>query len=510
MRLATRFVLAFAVVLTPLSIVLGLQQYKLMQIANEERLDAAETALRLSYAPVQDRVTIPQRLSRIVSPLTDLPTADCDKTMTLYVAGTSRVDRIAVHSPDGTRVCGLWGEGEVLPLAPQALSDEPDWTRGWSREDGTRGVYRRLQMESGDLLYLETTFPERLPVPAEFEATRVELPDGSLIAGDEIGTHKSNRIMTIQMNGGNLVIRGLLSKGALTQTSFAQFIAAFAVPLFTLIAGLGLAWWLAERLSLNDLRGLSHDMEKFRLSRTMPAPFNPEGHAAEVGEMRESFEAMVEQLLHEEALTEDALKHRDLVFRELYHRVGNNFQTILSIISLSKRHTDDPIANSLLSRVQDRVRDMDMVHQMMHQTEGAVLMRADRVIGRLAARFVDDHRKELPGLTLETDLEALDLGVRRIFPLAYVLSETLSNCRCSFQLRNPVHPVIRITLKQKDAETACLCIDNGPFDRAPDLDQKGVGRLLIRAFVRELNGTKTLAFEDGMVRLHVTFPLSSA
>lgn len=510
MRLATRFVLAFAVVLTPLCIVLGLQQYKLMHAAHDKRLEAVENALRLSYAPIQERVTIPQRLSRIVAPMTDLPTADCDRTMALYVAGTSRVDRVAVYGPDGARICGFWDAGDTLPLDPTALPGEADWTRGWSREDGTMGVYRRLQMESGDLLYAEITFPARKPVPAEFEATRVELSDGALIAGDEIGPHKTNRVMTIQMHGSNLVIKGLLSKGALTQTTFMQLAAAFAVPLFTLIAGLALAWWLAERLSLYDLRGLSRDMESFRLHRTMPAPFDSQGHAAEVSEMRESFEAMVEQLLHEEALTEDALKHRDLVFRELYHRVGNNFQTILSIISLSKRHTDDPTTIAMLSRIQDRVRDMDVVHQMLHQTEGAVLMRADRVIARLATRFSADHAQELPGLMIETDLDALDLGIRRIFPLAYVLSETLSNCLSAFRARNAASSLIRISLKRRDAGTACLCIDNGPFESAPDLEQEGVGRLLIRAFVRELAGTKTLDFKDGMVRLHVTFPLTSA
>ena len=94
----------------------------------------------------------------------------------------------------------------------------------------------------------------------------------------------------------------------------------------------------------------------------------------------------------EEAL-QDSLREKDMLFREVHHRVKNNLQTISSLFSLQADFLADPQALSALDASRSRVEAMGRIHQQLYQTEDWARVDFDEFLGEL----VEDLRNVCGG-----------------------------------------------------------------------------------------------------------------
>ena len=97
-----------------------------------------------------------------------------------------------------------------------------------------------------------------------------------------------------------------------------------------------------------------------------------------------------------------------------------------------------------------------------------------------------------------------------MFPIAYVLSENLTNCARGLAAHQVENPKVEVHFGPGAEGEAVLRIANGPYAAPLDLEGGGAGKQLIAAFVRELRGDMSLSNHEGQVVFEVRFPVDPA
>jgi two-component sensor histidine kinase len=101
------------------------------------------------------------------------------------------------------------------------------------------------------------------------------------------------------------------------------------------------AWCAAERLVSRYIRRLGRAIRAFASGAALWATSDG-GAPAELREVGQAFLRMTDTILHDEAELEDTVHQREVLLREVHHRVKNNLQLIASIMNMQMRRAKSP------------------------------------------------------------------------------------------------------------------------------------------------------------------------
>lgn len=192
-----------------------------------------------------------------------------------------------------------------------------------------------------------------------------------------------------------------------------------------------------------------------------------------------------------------ALEANQMLFREIHHRVKNNLQAVNSLINLQKI---DPGAKQEMSH---RIQAMVAVHEQIYRNDQFGLVDASTYIPAIIGKLVESYGREV---TLNYDLEAMEVDREHALPLGLVANEVVSNAM-KYAFPDNRDGKLDVALKKtEDGRTGILTIhDNGTgFD--PKTSPKGTGSKLINGLVAQIQGESGYHFEQG-TRFEMRFPL---
>ena len=206
------------------------------------------------------------------------------------------------------------------------------------------------------------------------------------------------------------------------------------------------------------------------------------------------------------------LAEKEVLLREVHHRVKNNFQVIASLLHLQALATTDPTATAVLSASEHRVRAMAMIHEQLHESanlrEIALAPQANLLMANLFSSFGVDRSRICGRVTVgQGDHSApLVLGVDTAIPILLILNELMSNSlKHAFPQRRSGS--IRIEAHKRDANLELTVADDGigvPEDLA-GRKSKSLGLQIVEILARQLRGTWELKREHGTV-FRLSFP----
>lgn len=228
----------------------------------------------------------------------------------------------------------------------------------------------------------------------------------------------------------------------------------------------------------------------------------------------EELEAVAKALLrlhNSEAHLRQALAERDLLLREVNHRVKNSLQLVLSMLSLQGNEFREAGAKELFAKAIARVTAIASIHERLYQDNDPLTIDMQTYLTGLCAELERAGIGEERPVALRTDIEQLRLPTENGVSVALLVNELVMN---SLKHGRPAdrQPVIAVSLKRIDAGQARLTIaDNGPGigtngNTASGKPPSGLGSRLISMLVRQLNGQLRIDDADGYAA-HITFPL---
>ncbi len=201
-----------------------------------------------------------------------------------------------------------------------------------------------------------------------------------------------------------------------------------------------------------------------------------------------------------------ALREKETMLKELYHRVKNNLQVITSLFNLQAHTLPDGAARIALQEAADRVRAMALVHEKFYQSSNLALISLDQYIVDLCRQLGAVAAAEKHGISLQTEVEPLQVSLETAIPLGLILNELISNSlKHAFPTGGGGQIVVRLhhlPHGEADPDTCPMLLivsDNG-IGIPPEFDRTSsatLGLRLIEGLTAQLNGKFSLETKDG-------------
>ena len=186
----------------------------------------------------------------------------------------------------------------------------------------------------------------------------------------------------------------------------------------------------------------------------------------------------------------DSLHEKEVLLKEIHHRVKNNLQIITSLLSLQSSFIRDPEDLRLFEDSQMQVRSMAMVHEQLYQSERLSRINMRIYLRSLCEKLYDVYRVSPSRITLDIDSEEIFYDVEAATPLALLVNELVSN---SLKYAFPENRKGKVTVSMKMHETFCkLTVADDGVGLSADLDlsdSRTLGCRLISALVDQISGS---------------------
>lgn len=184
-------------------------------------------------------------------------------------------------------------------------------------------------------------------------------------------------------------------------------------------------------------------------------------------------------------------KEKDLLLKEIHHRVKNNLQVITSLLSLQSHSIVDPTTKELFSQSQHRINSMAMIHEMLYQSNDLSKINYKSYLDQLVEKLVSSFKGINHQVKIDLDVPELFLNIDTAIPLGLLITEIITN---ALKYGMPDAQTGQLTLKMQilDAPNFLLEIgDNGPGYTGDfnSQKQKSLGLRLIQQLAIQLNGS---------------------
>ena len=193
-----------------------------------------------------------------------------------------------------------------------------------------------------------------------------------------------------------------------------------------------------------------------------------------------------------------ALVQRNLLLREVYHRVKNNLQLVDSILVMQGRRLSDPEAKTELAGLRTRIYALGLVHQQLMGSANLQTFDVAPFLQELTGNILDGGAST--SISINVNAEPLDVGLDFAIPLGLLVTELVTNSLKHAFPGGKGH--IDVALSRNDDGTFALVIsdDGTGYDSgaSPQSDLAGgLGSKIITALVNQLKATMTIQSEHG-------------
>ncbi len=203
-----------------------------------------------------------------------------------------------------------------------------------------------------------------------------------------------------------------------------------------------------------------------------------------------------------------SLQEKEVLLKEIHHRVKNNLQIVSSLLSLQSDALADPHLLAQFQDSQDRVRSMALVHETLYQSQDLAQLDMAPYIRTLSTQLLQSYDVDPPRIALRIQADRLLLDLDQAIPCGLILNELLTNAfKYAFP---PSHTgVVHVELHSITAQQARLVVRDTGVGFPADLDfrhTETLGLQLIGMLTEQLGGTITLDRAGGTT-FTLTFPV---
>ena len=274
----------------------------------------------------------------------------------------------------------------------------------------------------------------------------------------------------------------------------------------SLLATLGLLLGLA--LSFLFARRLTQPIAKLQVFANQLASGNLDQRVEidtldEVGDLADSLNTMAEDLA--ESLKREAeLREKDVLLKEIHHRVKNNMQILTSLLRLQSRRLEQPEMRTIMRESESRIRSMGLIHEKLYNSNSLSEIEFEGYARTLTAELQRMYGGTHPGIKIWLEVDDVKLGLDTALPCGLIVNELVSNAyKYAFPDGRQGDILVRMRPLEQEGEFELTVADNGVGvpDGAKPEREGSLGTRLVATLVQQINGQLQTANGVGLTNV---------
>ena len=191
-----------------------------------------------------------------------------------------------------------------------------------------------------------------------------------------------------------------------------------------------------------------------------------------------------------ESLLESSLTEKEILLREIHHRVKNNLQIISSLIVLQEQYIKDEKILQIFKDFQSRIKVMALIHQALYNSENLNKISLSKYIENLIDNLLKAYSADSKQIKLQLNIENIDFNLDKAIACGLIINELVSNSLKHAFSKDDNGKII-VTLKKTKNNSILLEVYDNGIGFPKDVDYKDSDKLglkLISTITKQMDG----------------------
>ena len=199
-----------------------------------------------------------------------------------------------------------------------------------------------------------------------------------------------------------------------------------------------------------------------------------------------------------------SLREKNILLQEIYHRVNNNLQIILSMFKLQQYNIKSDEVRNVLQSSQNRIRSMALIHEQLYRSENLMDVNFSKYIENLVMHLYSSFHFDPDKVVFEQNIKDVELTINSAIPCGLIANELISNCLKHAFPEN--QGKFSVSMSGDDRNYTLLIEDDGiGFSENFDLENPAnLGLQLVGILVDQMHGKLDISGEKG-TSIKITF-----
>jgi len=204
-------------------------------------------------------------------------------------------------------------------------------------------------------------------------------------------------------------------------------------------------------------------------------------------DMRQTLEELV--ALRTEEITRQK-DDKELLLKEIHHRVKNNLQVINSLLSIQSSYIEDEAILSVFQKSQDRIKSMSLIHEKMYQSSDLAHIDITEYIHLLAGNLISSYSID-KHISLDLQITVDKLTIDTLIPMGLIINELITNSiKYAFEGKNAGKISVFLGITQDRRYKLIVSDNGGGIKTGVSIDNPStMGMELVRILVEQIGGT---------------------
>jgi two-component sensor histidine kinase len=214
------------------------------------------------------------------------------------------------------------------------------------------------------------------------------------------------------------------------------------------------------------------------------------------------FDGIVEDITDRKEAEEKlktSLLEKEILLREIHHRVKNNLQIISSLLNLQSRHIEDKLALDMFQESRNRVRSMALVHEKLYRSDDLAEVDFCAYIQSLVRHLFMSYGVNSKRIDLNVDVKDIFLDINTSIPCGLIINELISNS-LKHAFTGRAQGTIHVSMRPENNSKFKIVIKDDGVGLPESLDvtqSESLGLQLVTMLVEQLQGKLSIVNKKG-------------
>jgi len=201
-----------------------------------------------------------------------------------------------------------------------------------------------------------------------------------------------------------------------------------------------------------------------------------------------------------------SLEEKDILLREVHHRVKNNMQIISSILRMQSRNIDDPKLKDVLQESQNRIHSMALIHENLYNNKSLANIKFSTYIKSLSGNIARTYASQNAHVKFDYQIDEAYLPMDIAIPCGLIINELISNS-FKYAFSGKSNGVISIHFNSMEEDEFKLIVSDDGIGIPDSIDitkTKSLGMKILHKLVQQIDGELQSDFSNG-TKFNITF-----